>query len=108
MGRRFGKYLLSSKKTSQEFNGIEMKLGRDLTMNRRVMAIVFDMATLSDGAGIRELVKFEVGTLFRAGNHANIARLVDVLASSSKIMVILSCLRGRCSPRTCCWTSEGA
>lgn len=94
MGRRFGKYRLSSRKTWQEFNGIEMKLGRDLTTNRRVTAIVFDIETLSNGAGVRELVKFEVGTLFRTGDHPNIAQLVDVLASSSKIVVIMESVSG--------------
>ena len=94
MGRRIGKYLLSSRKTWQESRGIEIKLGRDLTSNQRVTALVFDMATLSEAAGIRDLVKFEVSTLIRTSGHPNVVQLVDVLASPSKIVVIMESVSG--------------
>lgn len=89
MGRKLGNYLLSNRRATQEDSpGIEVKTGRNLATNQSVTVKIFDINTFAFAAGVHELLKFEVGTLSRL-EHPNIVRLVEVLASPTKIFVVM-------------------
>lgn len=93
MGRKLGNYLLSNRRATQESPGIEVKTGRDLATNQSVAVKIFDIGTFAFAAGVRELLKFEVGTLSRL-EHPNVVRLVEVLASPTKIFVVMERVGG--------------
>lgn len=93
MGRRLGKYLLSNRRARQESHGIEVKVGRDLSTNRGVTVKVFDTGT-TRAAGVGELIKFEVATMSRTNWHPNVVQLLDVLASPTKIFVVMETISG--------------
>ncbi|CAM9990668.1 unnamed protein product, partial [Laminaria digitata] len=72
--------------------------GRDLTTNRSVVVKAFD--TMSIGAdeimaGSLELLKFEIETMKRTNGHPNVVELLDVLASPSKLFIVLEYVSGK-------------
>ena len=89
MARKLGKYLVSATRAWREPHGVEVRTGRDLTTNRSVIVKAFDTSGFETSAESRELVKFEIETMSRTNGHPNIVRLLDVLASPSKLFVIL-------------------
>lgn len=94
MGRRLGKYLLSSRRARRESEGIELKHGRDLRTNQSVTVKVFDTRTFTKAECLRELIKFEVGTMSKTNGHPNVVQLLDVLASPTKIFVVMETVSG--------------
>lgn len=98
MGRRLGKYLLSSRRVRQESQGVKVKLGKDLSTNQNVTVKVFDTRSYGSAASwgneVGELIKFEVGTMSRTNCHPNVVQLVDVLASPSSIFVVVETVSG--------------
>lgn len=94
MGRRLGRYLLSRRRAVLEAHGIEVQVGRDLSTNRRVSVKAFDTGTTL-ATGVGNLVKFEIVTMSRTNCHPNVVQLLDVLASTRKIFVVMETVSGR-------------
>ena len=96
MGRRLGKYLVSTTRESHEPRGVEVRTGRNVETNQSVIVKAFDTGGFVQAAGCRELVMFEVETMSRTNSHPNIVELHDVMASPSKLFVILEEVPGSC------------
>ena len=97
MGRQVvDKYLLSDEGGTQEPPGVQIKVGRDLSTDESVTVEIWDTTTFSFvHGGVQELLKFQVSTMSRL-DHPNVVRLVDVLASTSKIFMVMEAVpRGR-------------
>lgn len=90
-----GKYQISDRRAQQESPGIEVKLGWDISSNESVTVRAFDLAKFDDEEGVRELIIFEVNTLWRLG-HPNVVRLVDVFTSPArnKTFVVVEAVSG--------------
>lgn len=93
------KYLLSHTGGKREPPGIEFRLARDLSTNMSVTVKIFDKRTFFfKHAGVRDLIRFEVGSLSKL-SHPNVVQLVDVLASTNKIFLVLETFPGGSSLR---------
>lgn len=98
MGRRkllVGKYQISDRPAQQESPGIEVKLGWDLSSSESVTVKAFDLAKFDNQEGVRELIRFEMNTLWRL-DHPNVVRLVDVFTSPTrnKTFVVVEAVSG--------------
>lgn len=88
-------YVLSGTRAQKKSPGVVVKPGRDLRTNQRVKVKTFDMDYIfMHAASVRELMEFEVTTMCCTNTHPNIVRLVDVLASKSKIFAVVERVGG--------------
>eukprot|EP00903_Cladosiphon_okamuranus_P015952 g14734.t1 len=99
MGRRkkllADKYQISDRPAQQESLGIEVKLGWDISSSESVTVKAFDLAKFDNQEGVRELIRFEMNTLWRL-DHPNVVRLVDVFTSPArnKTFVVMEAVSG--------------
>lgn len=96
MGRRLGKYVVSTTLESHEPKGVEVRTGRNIETNQSVIVKAFDTGGIELAAGCRELVMFEIETMSKTNGHPNVVELHDVMASPSKLFVILEEVSGSC------------
>lgn len=68
---------------------------------------MFDTRTALRDTGVSEMVKFEVFTMAKTNGHPNVLELLDMLASPTKIFVVIESVSGSCKDLFDAIVSEG-